>query len=76
MAHEHLQHRLEPRVVEQRAELIGGDPELVLELARPVGADLHGVETGCGRERELLGRRAPVAAGEAAEEPPQHADVH
>ncbi len=76
VAHEHLEHGLEAAVVEERAELLRVDPELVLDLARPVAADLHRVEAGRRRERELLRGRAPVAAGEAAEEPPQHPDVH
>ena len=56
VADEHLEHRLEPVVVEERAELLGLDSELVLDLARPVAADLHRVEAGRRCERELLAR--------------------
>ena len=48
----------------------------VRDLTWTVAADLHRVEPGRRGERELLRGRTPVAAGEAAEEPPQHPDVH
>ena len=45
-------------------------------LTVAVAADLHRVEARRRRKCELLGGWPPVAAREAAEEPPQHPDVH